>query len=141
MGTNFYTLTGEHIGKRSAAGMYCFDCGISLCIAGWKRVHYSSGPQEWYSKCPKCGKEPEKEDLGISAAGLELGFNKNTTQKKTGVQSCSSFTWAISTSKLEKLPDPIIKDEYDRHYTKELFFEMLSSYPIHFTDMIGKEFS
>ena len=141
MGTNFYTLTGTHIGKRSAAGMYCFDCGVSLCIAGWKRVHHSSGPQDWYSRCPKCGKEPEKEDLDISSAGLELGFNKNPCQEKTGVKSCSSFTWAMEPSKFKKHLLPVIKYEYDRKYTKQLFLEMLNSYPIQFTDMIGKDFS
>ncbi len=140
MGTNFYTLTGEHIGKRSAAGVYCFDCNISLCIGGLERVHYSSSPSDWYEKCPKCGKEVEKEDLDTSSVGLELGFNNNPSQKKTGVRSCSSFTWAIEPSEFKKQLFSVIKDEYGREYTKQIFLEMLDSYPIHFTDIIGKEF-
>ena len=42
MGTNFYKIKrvdnkieeGEHIGKRSAAGEYCWDCRRTLSIYG-----------------------------------------------------------------------------------------------------------
>ena len=46
MGTNFYIIDkdqeyseGRHIGKRSAAGWYCWDCGTTLCIVTGKQ-HY-----------------------------------------------------------------------------------------------------
>jgi len=49
MGTNYYLKIDEceccgryekkHIGKRSAAGRYCFDCGVSLCVDGEDNVH------------------------------------------------------------------------------------------------------
>ena len=46
MGTNFYYWNlqqeeNKHIGKRSAAGMYCFDCNVSLCKEGAEHVHYT----------------------------------------------------------------------------------------------------
>ena len=38
MGTNFYTTKGVHIGKRSAAGMYCWHCRTTLCEQGEEGV-------------------------------------------------------------------------------------------------------
>lgn len=52
MGTNFYTIDITknekidhmdpefHIGKRSAAGLYCWDCDITLCKDGKEFVHH-----------------------------------------------------------------------------------------------------
>ena len=137
MGCNFYTLKNTHIGKRSAAGLYCWDCDLTLCYGGKNNVH--GGYNQWYRKCPECGKLPEKETLENSSAGRELGFNKNPFKKKVGVQSCSSFTWAINKAKLNRIK--YIKDEYGRKYTIAEFFEMLDECPIQFKNMIGKEFS
>jgi hypothetical protein len=104
MGTNFYKIDikkdnkeGEHIGKRSAAGYYCWDCGITLNIYGEAWVHSSykefnkygflhkdrskENPElynpfdedrfmdksEWFKKCPSCGQE--KEELKSIADG------------------------------------------------------------------------
>ena len=68
MGTNFYEfkdgVEGRHIGKRSAAGLYCHDCGVTLCaraydrwekkeVEGEEAVH--QGDSFWYDACPKCG--------------------------------------------------------------------------------------
>ena len=127
MGTNYY-LTGYknddekdsaefHIGKRSAAGLFCFDCGVTLCKGGVREVHHSSsGPRtyielhkqlnsiqqlkeerkrDWHSTCPFCGQEKTKESISEGSAGIELGFNKNLTEIKTGVKSCSSFSFAM----------------------------------------------
>jgi len=44
MGTNFYFSSGGHIGKRSAAGWYCWDCKQTFCADGEKYVHYCKLP-------------------------------------------------------------------------------------------------
>jgi len=139
MGTNFYRKgyihTDDprfHIGKRSAAGYYCWDCKVTLCKGGKDRVHYDD---DWYDKCPICGKEPKDEGWN-SSAGRELGFNKTKPKTKTGVASCSSFTWARELGKIRK-----IQDEYGKHFTREEFQEMLLECPIQYHDSMGQEFS
>jgi hypothetical protein len=147
MGTNFYTLSGKHIGKRSAAGLYDWDCGISLRIGGEKLVHHSTADifdieahkREWYDACPKCGQKPVVESLENSTLGRELGFNKGPFGKKSGVSSCSSFTWAVLKSDLRKVKK--VKDEYGRKMTIEEFNEMLEECPIQFFDLVGSDFS
>ena len=137
MGTNFYFIDGEkqiHIGKQSAAGLFCWDCGLSLCKEGHDKIHY--GNTHFAKKCLICGKEYKKETLNESAAGRELGFNKNKPKVKTGVATYSSFTWAISQGQFINLP---IKDEYNRIIND--FSAILSEYPIKFFYNIGKEFS
>lgn len=67
MGCNFYTLKDEHIGKRSAAGLYCWDCGITLCKDREAGNHLSES--KWFEACHKCGKKREEETLGESSAG------------------------------------------------------------------------
>ena len=64
MGTNYYLKLNEckhcdryeevHIGKRSSAGRYCFDCGISMCVDGEDKVHSGSN---FNKVCYKCKKE------------------------------------------------------------------------------------
>jgi len=162
MGTNFY-IKGHrdsdepkyHIGKRSAAGLYCWKCRTTLCKDGKSEIHsgpkdvkYNSGGfmdikdynekenERWYDKCPHCGLEPEKENLENSSSGRELGFNKNCPQKKIGVSSCSSFTWARRLTPKIKL----IEDEYGQIYTRKEFDKVLEECPIQF-ELLGVEFS
>lgn len=164
MGTNFYLRghrydnePGFHVGKRSAAGMYCWDCKITLCKDGAKRLHY--GNSEWYDLCPTCLKAPQKESLSDSSAGRELGFNKSTPHYKTGVATCSSFNWAIKEEELEskikenthcsmcgrewepETHDQVIEDEYGNLYTLKEFIQVLSECPIIYKDSIGQNFS
>ena len=145
MGTNFYwrkngQSVDDHIGKRSAAGYYCFDCNITLCKAGDGGVHHSKSG--WYDKCPKCGKEPLKEGLNEGAAAVELGFSKLATKKKKGVASCSSFTWGIPKESLYKSRRKYVFDEYDRKMLRTDFIKMIRcNCPIQYYDQIGKEFS
>ena len=162
MGTNFYIRGYRqsddpkfHVGKRSAAGLYCWDCDVSLCMG---EVH--SGRSQWYEACPKCGKKPTKEDLSVSASGRELGFNKSQPRVKTGVCTCSSFSWGI-----ENLPQAVeawlsehpptcpccgvpfkdttkvIEDEYGELYSEDEFEKVLAECPIQFFEHIGKYFS
>lgn len=123
-----------HIGKRSAAGLYCWDCGVTLCKSGNRGVH--QGQSEWYEACPKCGQKPKVEDLATGAMGRELGFNTQPFQKKTGVQSCASFFWARKLGKVQN-----IVNEYGDSYTREEFLQLLEECPIQHENMIGALFS
>lgn len=187
MGTNFYWKDPEkilnvlgmavevknkynplvHIGKRSAAGLYCFGCGVTLIyndvIKGFDRssgnsrnklVHTGQAGQGNY--CPQCFGEPQLETLDSSAAGLELGFRKgpSTPEERQGVRTCSSFSWAQDPgwvlSKLLALVEKewkdegyiAVVDEYGDEYTARKFLEnILVACPMWFTDSVGKEFS
>jgi hypothetical protein len=161
MGTNFYLgRKGDHIGKRSAAGFYCFDCGVTLCKRGDGYVHH--GPdnikhdakgfidwedyfkkdrQLWYEVCPRCGQKPIREKLTESAIGKELGFNKEKPERKSGVRGCSSFSWAMEPMRFANSRARVVYDEYGRKYTKKDFQEMLNECPIKFTRSIGLVFS
>lgn len=171
MGTNFYLKFLErpsddmdptyHVGKRSAAGLFCWDCQITMCKAGPDKVHYYEHNKGWHDQCPKCGKSSEKEDLNNSSAGRELGFNKNLPTKKAGVKSCSSFSWCIHPDQLEQrikeveakeipplekyftgISIPVIEDEYGRDFTLEQFKQVLEECPplLWSTDSVGKHF-
>lgn len=162
MGTNFYLMAqeaacpeckrpydkpkkveGEHVGKRSAAGYYCWDCNRTLNKGGLAGVH-QSGFGFW-DACPNCGKKRPDEDITAGAAGRELGFNKSPPQKKQGVASCSSFTWAIQPSELDKLDSKslalVIVDEYGHEFTLAEFKQVLTECPIQYLDSIGRDFS
>jgi len=136
MGTNFYWKSEgmdddleAHIGKRSASGMYCFDCGTTFCLGGTIDVH-KTGPK-WSDKCPGCGAKTTDEPLMDSAAGQELGFGKMSVPRK-GVQSCASFTWSLMKHKwaIERLATnrktmnkKSIVDEYGNTYSPKQFIE------------------
>ena len=144
MGTNFYFIDGFqneiHIGKRSAAGWYCWDCGISLCSAGNHKVHYGS---RFLDECPICGNKKIEEGFNNSTVGRELGFNKKIPKRKTGVKTCSSFFWAISPghfADLKKAQNLHIEDEYGRLFSIREFSEILSECPIKFFSSIGEQF-
>ena len=165
MGTNFY-IRGfghsddpkDHIGKRSAAGLYCWTCMRTLCVNGPTAVH--QGRSDWWKRCPKCDAAPEKENLEESAAGRELGFNKKPLARK-GVRSVCSFSWAMDPKTLleqvkRALPDcphchraydapgakdEVIEDEYGTLYTLQQFTEtILADCPIQSFDSIGQYF-
>ena len=142
MGTNYYwkdkykddEYNGDiqvHIGKRSAAGLYCWDCGTTLCKDGERSIHYSES--NWYSKCPSCGKERIEESLESSSMGLELGFNKQGLNR-TGVSSCSSFTWTLMKHKSELLKltenckEKVVINEYGDEFTACEFLDLLVNF-------------
>lgn len=163
MGTNFYVRGHNrsddyeyHLGKRSAAGPYCWDCKRTLCIDGESGIHYDKG---FHDKCPSCGKKKRKEESwDESTGGRELGFNKTAPHKKTGVASCSSFSWGMKQADLEKLfkskagncpccgkafdnQDKIIENEYGDLFTVEEFKQVLEECPVQFFDYVGEHFS
>ena len=155
MGTNFYLNhitrpknsddSKYHIGKRSAAGLYCWDCGVTLCKGGEEGIHYSE--HDWHDTCPQCGQERIDEGLFGGAAGRELGFNKETPKKKTGVQTCASFSWAMSRSNVEKKVKRLqryrskcVVDEYGQSFTWDEFLQVLEECPVQYTHSIGQWF-
>lgn len=133
-----------HIGKRSAAGLYCWDCKRTLCNSGPSHVHF--GSSNWAARCPTCGAEPSREPLDESSAGLELGFAQPRQGRPTGVRSCSSFSWAqdpaaVRATCLARPDEPIIEDEYGRPHTCVGFLDMIeANCPLQFTHSIGDFF-
>ena len=126
-----------HIGKRSAAGAYCWDCGTTLCEMGTRSVHLSD--QRCFENCPSCGNERDSSGV-TSSAFIELGFTKPNELKRTGVTSCSSFTWTLMWHKrqLEDMmlfgnTEKVVVDEYGHEYTAEEFLtEQLASVAFEF---------
>jgi hypothetical protein len=115
MGTNFYWFDDNecimnddikiHIGKRSAAGLYCHDCGTTLCSGGIGKVHYGA---EWYNSCPSCHKTKDK------------------------IGTTCSFTWTMMShyQKIKKLMEDksdkkCIIDEYSVKYTAKEFYDIV----------------
>lgn len=126
MGTNYY-INGIHIGKRSAAGPFCWDCRVSLS-KDRRGPHYG---EEMFEKCPKCGKENSKDN---SAAMRELFGDANGETKREGVTSCSSFSWAVHPY---EIPEGKLMSEYDEEANLD---EILKDCPLQYFDSIGKEF-
>ena len=145
MGTNFYWVghrrgesVQEHIGKRSAAGRYCYDCGSTFNQDGTQSVHGNGSRRGWSEVCPCCGKSPEKDKEQYHAAYVELGFQKPCDVKPEGIATASSFTWTMMKHKwtLEKRINwkrPQVIDEYGRKYTAKEFLKMIErTCPIQF---------
>ena len=162
MGTNFY-IRGHrydddphyHIGKRSAAGLFCWDCNVTLCKGGLEMIH--KGRHEWHKNCPVCGKKPQRKDsISSGSVARELGFDKSKPAPKKGVTGCASFSWAMEPKDLlegevplGKCPtcegpfedDKVIEDEYGTLYTLDEFKAVMSECPVQFRDSIGQQFS
>ena len=165
MGTNFYwhipelipLPTGEqltvelddpavHIGKRSAAGWYCWDCRATFCLTGEGAIHYSALSRR-SETCPRCGAEKPDLKLRGGAAGIELGFRDADVHVPTGVGTVCSFNWAQDPDRVrrtcaERPDESLIEDEYGRDYTGQEFLDMLAANcPIEYTDSVGRRFS
>ena len=118
MGTNYYFKHGEdivHIGKRSAAGLFCLDCMAALNPVGNHAVHFG---HELLEECPICGKPKDQ------------------------VEYAMSFTWAIPFIEFKILRERgyTIVNEYDREI-EDFGGDVSGGCVIHFWGMIGKEFS
>ena len=120
-----------HIGKRSAAGMYCWDCRKTLCANGEAAIHFSERNEKWHDACPKCGKKyVQPESPWDSAGGVELGFTQPKKVKPTGVQTVASFSWAQDPNITRQLCQTnadrkVVADEYGHKYTGQEFLDML----------------
>ena len=135
-----------HIGKRSAAGPYCWTCGVTLCSGGESAIHMST--HEFLKSCPKCGLTMEKtKSLSEGPVAVELGFAKPATERPRGVRGCSSFSWAQDPETVlricrERPDEPLIVDEYERVMTCAEFVAMLdANCPVRFTRSVGTWFS
>jgi hypothetical protein len=68
MGMNIYTLKGKHLGKRSAAGVWCWDCKVQceshkvfFCKKHKTKLELET---DWYArKCSKCQERVSENDL------------------------------------------------------------------------------
>ena len=160
MGTNFYWLgmgddtpsddldPEQHIGKRSAAGLWCWDCDETMHKGGRERVHMDARP-DYYAACPTCGGtfDNARASLDRGPVAVELGFAEPETVRPTGVEGCSSFTWAQDPEaagvRCRQAADvEIVADEYGRRMTGGAFLRMLeANCPLQFTNMIGRWFT
>lgn len=132
-----------HIGKRSAAGRYCWDCGVTLCVGGNEAIH--SGESGFYDRCPRCGKAPGSNETG--SALVELGFAQPEKTRPSGVQGCCSFSWAqdpeiVGPILREHSDELLIESEYGDVLSCGYFLRMLEcNCPIQFTYSVGHWFS
>jgi hypothetical protein len=158
----YYEKEDIHIGKRSAAGWFCWDCKKSLCLNGDDFVHSHKdqyGTEVRMSEiCVYCGLSvPKDAKLFEGAVGRELGFEIEKP-KHEGIETVSSFCFSIPPYILKRALahfaieaiankeewDKIktIYDEYGREYTNiEFFDDVLGECPITFVDMIWRQFS
>jgi hypothetical protein len=159
MGTNFYWLEkepcdhcgrgaseGDHIGKRSAAGLFCWDCGETLCEGGNAAVHFSR--HAWAKTCRKCGAAPAQEDhFKTGPVAVELGFSAPREERPKGVRGTSSFSWAQEPEGVRRrceaeMDRKLVVDEYGRITTGREFLAMLrSNCGIESTSSVGQSFS
>lgn len=96
----------KHIGKRSAAGLYCHNCGTTLNKHGTDHLHdceYS----EWYKVCPICGKE----GTPIYSFRWTIMLHK----------------WLIELYAKKGCITNMIVDEYGREYTPQEFLQSVKT--------------
>lgn len=135
-----------HIGKRSMAGLYCWDCNRTLCPGGNAGIH-AGGNGPWPETCPQCGATNIPEGLRAGPAAVELGFAQPREERPKGVRGTSSFTWAQDPSVVHRtceahMDEPVIVDEYGRAVTGREFIAMIRcNCGVEFTDYIGQSFS
>jgi len=107
---NIYTLSGEHIGKRYAAGIWCWDCKV---LVGLGR------------KCLQCGNEAC--EIKFNSAFRELGFDKSEPKKHKGIDGASGFSWqgkSVDEAKKKLNRKRFVITEYGDKWTIEKFWKM-----------------
>jgi len=133
---------------------------VTLCRGDEVGIHYGYGDyrrnedgscyfrDDWYEKCPRCGREPASEELDAGPVAVELGFAGPRKERPTGVRGCSSFTWAqepLSVRerclRLSNRWRKIVVDGYGQKYTGKQFIKMLdTNCPVQYTRHVGVEF-
>lgn len=112
MSTNFFigrtrgkvVTRDRHVGKRCAAGLYCWDCGVPLVLNGDPALVHEEAPT--LDACPRCGKPAPKSDALKDAGnpvGIELGFAIPRRVRPTGITGVSSFTWAMEPVEVRRI--------------------------------------
>ncbi|TSC62754.1 MAG: hypothetical protein G01um101448_456 [Parcubacteria group bacterium Gr01-1014_48] len=151
LGTNFYLRDKEqeyereeHLGKRSAAGHYCYDCEISLVTGlsgGWNVTspHISAG--RTFEACPLCGSKPSG---NFYIPELVSPTEEQTAREETfSVRYSCSFGFAQAPDVIDAYSeDTEVVDEYGRVYTmREFRGEVLGKAIFFFTHHVGQVFS
>lgn len=149
MGTNFYFREGmcgaeqKHIGKRSAAGAYCFKCGITLCKKGRTKVHYISWHDGWWDKCPLCKEAYEPAPLVHDEKTRQEWYKYRNTHN---VRPCASFGWDMDPDIVRVICTRLaevqcIEDEYGEIFTGLQFWEEVICCPLWHYDCIDRDFT
>jgi hypothetical protein len=166
MGTNYYAYDVKskeqlyHIGKRSAAGHFCWDCGMSsknIAKDNWDKKPYIYGTRAIHcggfeenrlnneptdlEYCPVCGKPFHVDKEEVNAMFAELGFSKQPN--RTNNTTCS-FMFGISPYVLSDVmsnENICVIDEYGRELTKEEFKEVIQNCGVKYYDFVGEDFS
>lgn len=84
MGMNIYTVDKIHIGKRYAAGRWCWDCKIRIIEGDIYRCKHI---EEWAKKSNKA--------ITYNPVMRELGFDKSRPLKHNGIDGASGFIWQV----------------------------------------------
>lgn len=95
-----------HIGKRSAAGLYCYECGTTLNKHGTDYAH-DCMYDDWYEVCPICGRE------GTPICTFRWTFMKHK--------------WLIEKLAGEGCRQYLIVDENDEEYTPLEFLQAVET--------------
>lgn len=143
MGCNFELKdTAIHIGKLSAAGLYCWDCGETLCPGGTEVVHASRDcDHPWFTECPSCGKSYDHDAARQRQEDCRVDIPVTEADYRSGVQGCCPFTWALAPDIFyEQHKGETVIDDYDKEYTWEEFQEVLTGCPLRYYNSIGREF-
>lgn len=116
----------SHIGKRSAAGLYCYSCNA------WFHdpAACDERPKDQRTSCKYCGAEHKS---GMNrATSVELGFAKpESLRPESGVEGTCTFSWANWPDEVYHIARQapaemqLVVDEYGRTMTGQQFLDML----------------
>lgn len=112
MGLNVYTLDKVHIGKRTADGVWCWNCRVRAKI-----IEDPMDSKKFFWYCPKCGQKGCNETL-YSPVARELGFDESNPRKHIGIDGANGFIWQVGEFGLGNTIDEIKKNIKKRKYVK-----------------------
>lgn len=170
MGMNYFAVEKEskeeiHLGKRCAAGFFCWKCGMSnvnysrtnlsayKCephiLYGNDAIHYSDIKQididvndepEHINRCPICN-EPFSNSDKINSVYAELGLCVQPDKTK---QTTCSFTFATTPYKLNIILHED-SNKYDffneiKHIEKEELIDIIQNCGVKIFSMVGQDF-
>jgi hypothetical protein len=116
----------SHIGKRSAAGLYCYSCNA------WFHdpANCDERPKDERTSCKYCGAQAKS---GMNrATSVELGFAKpEPLRPESGVEGTCAFLWANWPDEVYHIARQapaemqLVVDEYGKTMTGKEFVNML----------------
>lgn len=126
MGMNIYTVKGNvHIGKRWAAGWWCWDCRIKAEVDHLGKFAF----------CPNCAKRCSFRTASFNPAMRELGFDKSDPTQHHGVDGASGFIWQVGEYGLGATREEVkqalkgrtsVKTEYGEKWPIKKFWAMFN---------------